>query len=318
MGYFRLLVIAIALCEWVVPSCIAESKSSNRPPVIKHEPVTTAVRGQSISIRAVLRDESVTMKSVSLFYTTSKDAAPFKIAMQSAGAGSYFGSIPSSLLKDANELSYYIEALDEQDVASETPWYTVKLQTTQPSVSQPIPSQPLAVIQPPPQAIPSSTPNKQIEPKKDSWSWKGPAIIAGGAAAVVGGAILAASGSGGGSSSGGGTSITNAGTYTGSATRYIEMPGSSPSASSYPITITVTSSGAISSDTLHPNTFMESQISGTDFQMTADLDDTNLTGQIVYIGTLLNARITGSIAGSVSSSSGTNGAYSGIFSATKQ
>ncbi|MDD4873102.1 MAG: hypothetical protein PHR77_21320 [Kiritimatiellae bacterium] len=318
MKCFRLLVIAMALYSWTILSYSAQNKPSNRPPVIKHEPVTTAVRGQSISIRAVLTDDSDTLKSVTLFYTTSKDAAPFKITMQSAGAGLYFGSIPSSLIKGVSELSYYIEALDEQDVASETPWYTVKFQTPQPSASQPIPSQTPLVVQPPAQRPPSSTPTKQIEPKKESWSWKGPAIIAGGAAAVVGGAILAANASGSdGGGGGGGTSITNAGTYTGSATRYIEMPGSSPSASSYPITITVTSSGIVSTDTLHPDTHMEGQISGTEFHMTAELDETDITGQIVYTGTLLNTMITGYMAGTVTSSTGTNGTCSGTFSATK-
>jgi hypothetical protein len=259
------------------------------------------------------------MKSVTLFYTTSRDAAPFKITMHNAGAGSYFGSIPSSLLKDANEFSYYIEALNEQDVASETPWYTVKLQTPQPTVSQPIPSQPLFVTQSPSQVIPSTTSNKQIEPKKESWSWKGPAIIAGGAAAVAGGALLIANAGGSDhSSGGGGTTITNAGTYAGNATRYIELPGSSPSAYSYPITITITSSGTVSTDTLHPDTHMEDQISGTDFHMTAELDETNITGQIVYTGTLLNPLITGYMAGTVTSSTGTNGTCSGTFSATKQ
>lgn len=308
----------LAFFAWVAPASQAQVKRANRPPVIKHEPVRTAVRDQSLSIRATVTHASGSLKSVTLFYTTSKDAAPFKIVMLNAGTDSYFGSIPSTLLKGTSELSYYIEALDEQDIASETPWYTVKVQTSQATASQPVPAVLPGTGKTAVQGG-AAVPAKRVETEKESWSWKGPTIIAGAAAAVVGGAILATSGGGGSDSppSDGGTTTTNSGTFTGSATRYLEMPGQTPTSSSYPISITVMSSGALSSDSLNPGVHMEAQLSGTDFQMTARVNETNLTGLIAYSGTLLNTRITGTIAGSVTAPSGTNGTYSGVFSATK-
>jgi len=316
MKFMRLL-LALAMTSHLTAAFLdAADKGTNRAPVIKHEPVSNAVKGQSLSIRALVSDDSPAIKSVTLFYTTSRDAAPFKIAMQSTGAHSYIGVIPSALIRNLNEISYYIEALDEQDLASETPWYNVKMQVPQQTASPAMQTQAPLVAQP--------AAGQVEEAKRDSWSWKGPAIIAGGAAAVIGGALIAANSHGSDSSSdddgssGTGGSITNAGTYTGNATKYLEMPGSTPSSQSYPITITVLSSGTLSTDTLHPGVHMESQLSGTEFQMSAAVSESNLTGQVTYIGTLLNNRITGSIAGTTTSSTGTNGTYSGIFSATKQ
>lgn len=308
---------AIILCSLASSPCLAQNKPANRPPVIRHESITTAVKGQSFSVRAVVTSQSATIKSVTLLYTPSRDAAPFKIAMQEAGAGSYFGAIPSSLIKSLNEFSYYIEAVDENELASETPWHNVKLQVPQLNVTPPIQSPPPVAVAPPAAARVINPPAKQIEPPKESWSWKGPAIIAGSAAAVVGGAILVANSRKSDDNGGGGNSITNAGTYAGTASRYLQMAGESPSSESYAITITVLSSGTLSSDNLHPGSHMEASLSGTEFQMNGTVSESNLTGQITYDGTLLSGRITGSIAGAVTAS-GTNGTYSGIFSATKQ
>ena len=318
---YLITILTIILYSLTNSPCLAQNKPTNRPPVIKHEAISTAVKGQSISVRAVVTSQPSSIKSVTLLYTQSKDAAPFKIAMQEAGAGSYFGVIPSSLIKGLNEFSYYIEAIDVNEMVSETPWHTVKLQVPQQSVAPPIQSAPPVVVAPHPGA--NTSPARQVETPKESWSWKGPAIIAGSAAAVVGGALLIAnsgnnSDSSDDSSGSGGTSITNAGTYTGTATRYLEMTGGTPSSESYAITITVISSGTVTSDNLHPGSHMEDALSGTEFQMNGTVSDANLTGQIVYSGTLLSGRITGSIAGAVTSSTGTNGTYSGIFSATKQ
>ena len=96
------------------------------------------------------------------------------------------------------------------------------------------------------------------------------------------------------------------------------MSGGSPSSESYAIAITINSSGTVTSDTLHPGSHMEAPLNGAVFQMTAAVNQTNVTGQIIYTGTLLNNAITGPIAGAVTSATGTNGTYSGNFSATKQ
>jgi|GEM_PF-1072530 len=311
MKYFRDLIAVLTILALTVQISVAQNKSSSKAPVIKHEPVVTAVRDQPISVRAVVTSSSSDLKSVTLFFTTSKDAAPFKIAMQSSGAETYFGSIPSSFLKGVKELSYYIEALDEQSVASETRWYTVKLQAPNSASTA--------------TAQPSVAPKSQTEASRDSWSWKGPAIIAGGTAAIVGGAILLAnngsdSTSSSTNTSSGSTTTTNStdGTYTGTATKYLLMSGaSSPTGSSYAVIITISSAGTVSSDTLQPGAHMEAQLSGSDFQLTSQISETNLSGQIAFFGNVANNRITGTISGSVTTTSGTNGIYSGIFSASK-
>jgi hypothetical protein len=80
--------------------------ATGRPPVIKHAPVTAAARGQSITIRAVVTDPSGPVKTVTLCYATSRDAAPFKVPMQASGAGSYFGTIPGNVLDRISQVSY--------------------------------------------------------------------------------------------------------------------------------------------------------------------------------------------------------------------
>ncbi len=312
------LAAAILFGFAILPG-LAQNKPANRPPVIKHEAITTAVKGQSISIRAVVTSQSKSIKSVILFYTPSRDVAPFKIAMQEAGAGSYFGAIPSSLIKGINEFSYYIEAMDENDLVTETPWHTVKLQVPQMSVAPPIQSPPPAVVTQP-VAVKNVPVARQIEPPRKSWSWKKPAIIAGSAAAIAGGALLVANSGGGGHSStpsDGGT-VTNAGTYAGTATRYLQWAGGSTSNESYSISIAVSSSGVVSSDNLHPDQSMQSSLIGNDFLMKATISESNLIGQVNYIGRLLSGEIHGDIIGSVTTTGGTNGTYSGTFSATKQ
>src|SRR3989339_122927 len=136
MKYTHCIVTSIILCSLSTTLCWGQNKPTNRPPVVKHEAVTTAVKGQSISVRAVVTSQSASIKSVTLLYTPSKDAAPFKIAMQEAGASSYFGVVPSSLIKGISEFSYYIEAIDVNEMVSETPWHTVKLQVPQHSVAR--------------------------------------------------------------------------------------------------------------------------------------------------------------------------------------
>lgn len=307
MKYFRIVVAAWALCHLVMVPAMGATKKAARPPVIRHDPVTTAVRGQSMAIRAVVTTSSGSVKAVNLFYTTSRDAAPFKIAMQNVGSDSYFGSIPAHLLKDAVELSYYLEALDELDEATETRWYTVKLQNPQAAANQAIPS-----------AAPA--PKTPAEIQKDSWSWKSPAVIAGGTAVVVGGALLAAKSGGSSSDSsgnnGGGTTTTNAGTFVGTATKSLQL-GGGVQTTSYPITISVTTSGTVATDNLHQGSHMEAQLSGTYFQMSAQVTGTN-TGLLVYSGTLQGTMISGSISGSITTPAGANGSYSGVFSASKQ
>jgi hypothetical protein len=318
-------VCLTALLAGILSNCPAPAQSNltSRAPVIKHAPVTTAVRGQSISVRATVTDKSSSVKSVTLFYTTSRDAAPFKITMQDAGAGSYIGSIPASLIKGITELSYYIEALNEQDVGSETPWYTVKFQAPQPVATPPVAAPvvtPAPQVQTPPAGTPP-LPRKQtsVEPEKETTkrSWKGPAIIAGATAAVIGGALIAANKSSDDSSSTTPPAADTAGTYSGSAVRVLYLSGVSPVSETYSVTIVINSAGAVSSDNLHPEQRMDGVLVGSQFLLIGQISDTNFVGQVNYGGTVANGRIAGNIQGTVASATGTNGTYSGSFSATR-
>jgi hypothetical protein len=269
------------------------SAASARPPVIRHEPARVAVRGQSLSVRAAVTSATASIKNVYLYYAMSRDAAPFKLTMQSAGAGVYLGTVPGALLGSASQLSYYIEAVDDHDGTSETDWCTVELRA------------------------PNAVGAESGKTESSQRSWVKPALYAGGVAALIGGAAWAASSGGGGS---GGSANTNAvGSYVGTVTTCLEFTGSPPTCSSNPMRILITSEGTVTSDTLRNGVYVEGRLSGNDFTINSAVNETNTTGEIRYSGTLIdNTRITGSISGPARTDSGTNGVYSGTFNATKQ
>ena len=106
-------------------TALAQKATPNQPPVIRHEPVTLAQDGQPLTVRAFVSDDSGQIRSVTLFYSTSRDAAPSRVAMENSGAGSFFGTIPPTMLVGGKTIAYYIEALDMNSAATETPWYTI-------------------------------------------------------------------------------------------------------------------------------------------------------------------------------------------------
>ena len=303
------LVLCAVLCA-APRAGMSDNPLGAKAPVIKHTPITLAVPGQPITIRAVVTDPSGPVKSVTLFTTTSRDAAPFKIPMQDVGAGTYLGTIPANLVGGGSKLSYYIEAVGGQDATAETPWYGIGFR------APPVAPVPVA-------AATNQRPAGATASEKSFWQEH--KVLIGGlsAAALVGGGLLAANaghGGGGGSSGGGGTggSVTNAGTYVGSVTLCLALSGSAPACSSHSATFTVVSTGIISSDDLYPKQHLEGQLSGEDFELVANVADTNLTGQIHYIGVLFGSRLAGTVQGTATTTAGTPGTYSGTFGATKQ
>ena len=62
---------------------------------------------------AIVADDSGLVKLVTLFYSPSKDAAPFRSPMKSSGTSLYYGTIPAGVISGASNISYYIEALDD-------------------------------------------------------------------------------------------------------------------------------------------------------------------------------------------------------------
>jgi hypothetical protein len=230
--------------------------------------------------------------------------------MDSTGAGSFTGTIPGNLTAGLNTLLYYIEARDAADATAETPWYTIELKS---SLAAPVAPAPAPVV-----TVPAPSAGGTNDQKDGKSSWTKPALIVGGLL-LVGGAVAALSqggGGGDGDGSSGGSTSNSTQTYTGNATLCFQPPDASSSCSTHPITIAVDQAGNVSTDTLHEGTHLEGKLSGANFLLVASVQETNRTGEVQYLGTLVNDRIAGSIQGSATTPAGT-GTYSGNFSAVK-
>ena len=100
-------------------------------PSISHEPVKQALAGQPLTLKAKVTS-TVGVQAVTLYYTLSKDAAPFKVAMRPAGLDYYLGTIDGAVLTGLPSLSYYIEAEDTAGAVRETPWQVIALRVAKP------------------------------------------------------------------------------------------------------------------------------------------------------------------------------------------
>lgn len=275
--------------------------AENQPPVIKHSPVKNALQGQGIVVRATVKDDGNAVRSVTLYYALTKDMQPYKIVMQDSGSGLYTGTISPDLLSGLTRAFYYVEAKDNVGTISETPWYTVDISTGK------------AVDAP-------STPKGDPGPKEEGSSWVKPALIGVGVVAVGGLAVALSSSGGGGDDStptpepdpGTNTDTNFAGVYSGTATTCFAPPGDNGSCSLSPITITVSDADVVTSDTLREGEHLETTLAGNDFLFVVSVSESNMTGQIEYLGTIVSGRISGSIQGSATSTNGT-GTYSGNF-----
>jgi hypothetical protein len=270
-------------------------------PLITHTPSPIALQGQSITIKArVVAGQEI--KSVILHYSTSRDVAPFKLEMQSTGRGVYVCAIPANLLSHAQEVTYYIEATDRADVTTESPWHTVSIQT------------PRADAAKPPVVTDKAAPTEEAE----GW-WTTPKIVTGGLL-VAGGVtalLVSQSSKGGGGDSGSGTEA--AGTYVGSVSSTLEIPGQQPVASTHGCTLSVLADGSISSRDLHTGQTLEGRLAGSAFSLAAIISEPDREGRVTYAGALTDGHISGSIGGTVHlTSSATNGTYYGTFYGVKQ
>lgn len=306
---------------WAFPAA-----AQNKAPVIEHYPVTMAVRGQPFFVRAQVADDSGRVKSVTLYYSTSRDAAPFKIPLQDSGTGTWYGSIPENMFSNAAAMTYYVEAMDELDAATETPWYKVSIKTT--ASTPPVPPGP--AMQPVPRGNGSSrTPRGKpvvaaptappAETDGERPAWVKPTLIAGGAVLLIGGGYAIANsggggGGGGGDVDGGANTVTNFGTYVGSQTTCFQEQGSSAQCDTGPASITVAENGLVTSDDLRTGQRLETMLSGSSFVFNAPVNEGGRTGNIQYSGTVLDRRIVGSIQGSAQTATG-SGTYTGTFNA---
>ena len=304
----KTLNLFLALCL-VAGSVPAQTGAQNKAPQIVHTPVTAAVRGQGITLKAKVTDDSGRIEAVTLYYTLSKDAAPFDVVMKPVGLDLYLGTIEAGVLAGVNSLTYYIEAQDDLGATTETPWQMIE-------------------VRDPKKGADASTPATKIAPSKEEGGATWPYVV--GAAVVIGGgaALLASGGGGGGggdSSSDGGGSSTNApgnaaaGTYGGSATTCTTPDNENPDCESHGMSIVIDSAGKVFSDSLREGDSMKGTLKGSDFTLTSEVNDSDaqLTGEIVYNGTVLgNNRIVGTIGGSATSPTGSV-TYSGSFTANK-
>lgn len=263
---------------------------------IEHAPVTLAVKGQDVLFRTQVKPGAKPVKAVTLFYAVSRDAAPYKVAMQNSGVGWYTGTISAHMTAGLSQILYYIEARDTSDATTETPWHTIAVKN------------------------PGTTPIVQPTPEEQGRSWTKPALIAGGVV-LAGGAVWALSSGGGGGGDGGstppdGTTTNAAGTYSGTVTLCVQPPGGSSTCSSRTMTIAVDANHTVSSDTLSDGQHLEGKLAGVNFLLVTSVTTTNGTGDIQYLGAIVNNRISGSIQGTLTTPTGT-GTYSGNFSASK-
>lgn len=220
-------ILALAAAGWVwVGAGTAEAR-----PTISHDPVRVAVKGQPLGLRAVVRDAGGRVTAVSVYYAASRGMTPFRMDMNTAGAGIWYGSIPGHLIGPGDELLYYVHAENSEGETSETGWTTVKVVEDGVGADQ-MPSAG-AVAQNAERAAAAQAGSKpagaggtaaagkaggeekpaEVKEGGSKRYWVPVAIVAGGAAAIGGGIALASSGGGGGghggSGSGGGT-VTNA------------------------------------------------------------------------------------------------------------
>lgn len=277
------------------------ASADNQPPLIDHAGVTLAVHGQNLVLRAHVTDDSA-VRSVTLHYTGSRDAAPFRLPMQDAGTGVYTVSLRPELFAGLTRLFYYIEAKDDEEAISETPWYTIELRA--PRVE--------GTAAPEPE-VPA------VRPYRSRWLW--PSVAAGGVVLGGTGIALALRDRDDNGGSPGNPPATNgvsyAGTYVGNATTCVQPPNEGLRCAQSPVTLVIRADGMVSSDDLVAGEHLEAPLSGTSFVLTRTIAETNRIGHVFYTGTLVGNRILGTIQGSVTVETGTE-TYSGNFAAVRQ
>lgn len=270
----------------VVAFAAVAAWGAERPLHIEHTPVTVGVRGQPLMVRIKVVGPAASPKSATLFYSTSKDAAPYSVQMQPTGAGGYVGTIPGGILSTLDRITYYLAAEDAAGVTAETPWYVVRIQAG---------------------AAPASADQRP--------GWVKPALIGGGVALVAGGVALAVGGGGDGGG-GGAPAPDTAGVYTGTSTECQTPAGLPPACASHGISIAIGEDGTVRSTDLREGTSMAATLSGASFVMIAPVYAEGPDGEVRYIGTVIDNRVVGTIEGSFGT--GTNTVLvSGTFSAVK-
>lgn len=276
---------------------------ANEPPEIRHQPVKAAIRGQPISVMARVTDDAGPVKYVTLFYSLSRDAAPFRVPMKASDADLYVGTIPPDLLADVEQVLYYIEAMDADEATQETAWNTIDIR----SASSRAPAEEKPVV----------APVAPTPPPKERSSLLGVGLIAGGAAAVAGAAILIAN-TDDSSSDNDDDGEDYSGVYQGNVTECFAPSGQTQSCETRSMVITVYASGDVRSTNLRSETLLTGRMNGNKFLLVAEISGgTNgVTGEVYYDGTIVDRELFGRITGREEGPGG-SGVYSGSFDATR-
>ncbi len=179
-------------------------------PTIVHDPVQMAEKGKPLGVRATVRDAAARVESVALFYAASRGMTPFRVAMSSSGAGTWYGTIPAHMIGPGDRMMYYVQAENADGETQETDWITVKVIESG-IAPEAIPAASDVARQAQQQAVPAAAtapPPAPERPARNRYLIPG-AIIVGGAVAV-GGALAIADGNSGGGGGGGSGVVTNA------------------------------------------------------------------------------------------------------------
>ena len=183
-------------------------------PAIVHDPIKVAEKGQPLGVRATVRDAAAPVESVALFYSSSRGMTPFRAAMSSSGAGTWYATIPGHMMGPGAQMFYYIQAENADGETRETDWLTVKLVDSG-VAPEAIPAASAVAQQARQQATPAAAaPAAAPAPAKTGKSkyLLPAAVIVGGGLAIGGALAIATYDSGGG---GGGDSKTVDGNYGG-------------------------------------------------------------------------------------------------------
>ena len=184
-------------------------------PAIVHDPIKVAEKGQPLGVRATVRDAAAPVESVALFYSSSRGMTPFRAAMSSSGAGTWYATIPGHMMGPGAQMFYYIQAENADGETRETDWLTVKLVDSG-VAPEAIPAASAVAQQARQQATPAAAaaPAPAPAPAKSGKSkyLLPAAVIVGGGLAIGGALAIATYDSGGG---GGGSSKTVDGNYGG-------------------------------------------------------------------------------------------------------
>ncbi len=183
-------------------------------PVIQHDPIPVARKGEPLGVRATARDAAARIESVALFYAASRGTTPFRLAMSSSGAGVWFATIPGHMIGPGEELLYYIQAENADGESQETEWHTVRVVDSGvapaaiPAASD-VARQAHADATAAAAAAAALQPEPDVKPARNRYLVPA-AVIVGGAVAIGGAYAIAERNSGGGGGGGGSPAITNA------------------------------------------------------------------------------------------------------------